>query len=482
MPKAMVKIAKGMLLYDLKDKMECKVILAEPDRFSVEYDYGSAWHGIPVATFDSRFVDRKMAEIQTLVSLIWKEGCILRVNPKINPELPNNDDEMLVKSWSIEDSSVNRLLSARMAEKAVIIYFKRLGYIVEDVSILQVNAPSDVRWKDFDLLSGKECIDVKNARSFHVNNGSYVDHCVPRFKKDRRGKNVLIAGALSVAQNLDSIRRGQSCVQFLGLIDESRMNCIRNFFNGHSFDFSLTDDLRGPKFLPPWIFAYPMRAYEDGFKSLEELRRVVKDYGQVIRLNAPGHLPPLIAAGLNIVEFVDFDTDWKRDFALFLQRGISEVGRSLPVLYLSILEQFVRMMVRADCGDYQPLAYRHLIFFNDRLDWPMLIYDPLKTIDRLITNLQTLWDNRNSQLEQIRHFQLRDLNILRGRKSPGDSWLTVLAYCGGWIDNISGGRPCGNSLLVYGTCSSCSCGKLICPECGYCSGVCKEFQIRRRNK
>jgi hypothetical protein len=415
-----------------------------------------------------------------LIALIWKEGCILRVNPKINPELPNNDDEMLIKSWSIEDSSVNRLLSARMAEKAVIIYFRKSGYIVEDVSVLQVNDPSDARWKNFDLLVGKECIDVKNARSFHGNQGSYVDHCVPRFKKNRLGKNILIAGALSVAQNLDSIRSGQSCVRFLGLIDENRMNRIRNFFNGHSFDFSLTEGLRGPKFLPPWIFAYPTRAYEDGSKNLEELMRIVKDYGQVIRLNAPGHVPALIATGLNLIEFVDFDADWKRDFALFLQRGISELGRSLPVLFLSILEQFVRMMTISDCRDYQPLAYRNLIFFNDRLDWPMLIYDPLQTIDRLIVTLQTLWDNRNSQLEHIRHFQLQDLNILRGRSSPGDSWLTILAYCGGWIDNESGGRPCGNSPLVYGACASCSCGKLICPECGYCSGVCKECEIRRK--
>ena len=94
-----------------------------------------------------------------------------------NKEIANDDDEL------------ERVLSARAAEKSVMEFYQRYGYYVEDVSIHGVTSKS-LEWKKYDLKINGSSFDVKNSRSSKQNPNSYVEHCVPSFKQDRSSQDV----------------------------------------------------------------------------------------------------------------------------------------------------------------------------------------------------------------------------------------------------------------------------------------------------
>ena len=148
------------------------------------------------------------------------------------------------------------------------------------------------------------------------------------------------------------------------------------------------------------------------------------------------------------------------------------------MLYASILEYFV------DCLNQKQQCKFDGDFIKKVLgssDTPLFIFDPTKSVDGLVNSLSILWGHRNRELDEIKAFKLRNLNILQGKKSTQNSiWVTLLAYCGGFYN----GRPCGNTPLVIGLdrCSPCMYGRLICPECGYCCQKCEEERAKELNE
>ncbi len=101
----------------------------------------------------------------------------LRYATPIRPGKPDLEDCNLSKKWinqsSLEDDSLNEvttksaeamMLSARMAEKAVILFFKSRGDLVLDVSLQQLRNPDLTDWVSHDLTASGLCIDVKNGK------------------------------------------------------------------------------------------------------------------------------------------------------------------------------------------------------------------------------------------------------------------------------------------------------------------------------
>ena len=106
------------------------------------------------------------------------------------------------------------------------------------------------------------------------------------------------------------------------------------------------------------------------------------------------------------------------------------------------------------------------------LERPACIIDPLCILDKLISTLQILWDNRHSaELHNLRKYVLRGEGLLRAVNQQGQL-TTVLAYCGGFI---KGKGKCGNSPLVIGVECTCQvCNMLVCGKCGFCSQSCAD--------
>jgi hypothetical protein len=233
--------------------------------------------------------------------------------------------------------------------------------------------------------------------------------------------------------------------------------------------------------LPSWVFDYAAEDYGPWIKALEELRESCNSVEV-----KPSHLkkiplPVLIAAGVQ--DFAQHlpANSWQRSFAESLRQRQQQYGRSLPVLFLSLLEHFVGMLGGNAPDGYEPAHYWPLIFpQDDRTIYPIYLFDPEEAVSSLIKSLSTLWLHRNEAIREIRYFTLRELNILSGKKMENSPYLTLLAYCGGWFESGGKSKPCGKIPLVYGECHSCSeCSRLICPNCGFCSKNCTEKKQRQ---
>jgi hypothetical protein len=136
------------------------VTVSDSSRLTVEFDSGITWHGIDREQFDA-FYDpaeferarRAAKEVQDLRELFEKASADpLPRRVSITPPPPGDDDWQLVRCWctpsetSALDSEERRMLSARLAEKAVASFFLNGGHSVDDISIGQLSsAESDWR-------------------------------------------------------------------------------------------------------------------------------------------------------------------------------------------------------------------------------------------------------------------------------------------------------------------------------------------------
>lgn len=463
-------------------------------------------HGISLTAFEASFVsEAEGVEIESrlekerqsealrkkLLDLIEQAiGDPVATESRFFSDPPDEDDLALIDIWlreqEIEHSEPERmrLLSARQAERAVASIAKKWGLQVTDVSIQQVTDPSCNDWRDYDLRIGDECIDVKNARRSARNRNSYVSHCVPRFKESRRGDHVKIAGVLSDWLTLDELRRGGRELQLLGFTSMGRIEQVAHLLQRDSLDFFLDIGEKGPKFLPPWVFEYPDQRYSQRSAGLAELRRLVSAEGLPASLRQTVVVPAFLAGQFDEIPSGVLKDEWQEVLVHLLHERIQQVGLSLPMLFLTLVEHFIAMLRTEDAENYQPHAYRDLVLLKEEDQWmksrPLFIHDPTRTIDTLIESLMTLWHSRHDGLVGFRSFRLTNLNVLEGRPSARSPWRTVLAYCGGSIETARSSRPCGTTPLVFGSCKSCECGKLICPSCGFCSQICDLCKPRQQ--
>ena len=222
------------------------------------------------------------------------------------------------------------------------------------------------------------------------------------------------------------------------------------------------------------MFDYPQYVYterNEARKELENFPNLDSLKGAPFEFNL---IPVSIATGIDLTEILSdkVSEEWEQNFLNQLRNRIETYGFSLPFLFLTILTHFLSMAASSKTvSDFDPDRYRKFLFCQEP-DKPLGIYDPLKTIDALINNLSTLWTAKNKLIRKFRRFKLRSFNILQGKSdSIEDLWTTLIAYCGGRLED---GSACGKNPLVLGKSKHCECRRLICPDCGFCCQTCRD--------
>ena len=176
-----------------------------------------------------------------------------------------------------DHDELERVLSARAAEKSVMEFYQRYEYYVEDVSIHWFTSESP-DWEQYDLKINEFSFDVKNSRCSKQNPNSYVEHCVPSFKQDRSNRDVTIAGVLSPDLPISKILNPESPMSqdtpilFLGLANIKKLTEIRDEFETPNLlEINLKRPNRRELFLPGWIFNYPKFLYEQRDNELNKI-------------------------------------------------------------------------------------------------------------------------------------------------------------------------------------------------------------------
>ena len=417
----------------------------------------------------------------------------------------NEKDKALAASWtngSTNEHELAKMISARAAEGVAKQFYEGLEHQVQDVAIQQLeNRGTD--WQTYDLLlDGKVPIDVKNARS-PINNGAgYVEHTVPRFKQDRNQNEVRIAGVFSPYLTLEHLNSPEKIpnfwtvrdIIFLGETTQDKLNTLRAIFlsNALLVDITVGRDTNGV-FVPPWVFDYPVRLYdrEEAFKdSIAKLTAANAPEWQTLEHFKINPIPLYIAAGVPLpAKWQESLLDWQKNFITQFSHN-ADLRSSLPYLFLSLLTHFLSSLRDAPDG-YSPKGYFRLLYpeasapeygrvEHVSFKQPLGIFDPLETIWSLCEAMEVLWEHRaQSRLHEFTQFKLDGRGLLRGRRGSQGELVTILAYCGGWID---GKGKCGHSPLIIGRHGTCpECGYLICPEaeCGFCKKGCGQG-LRRK--
>ena len=383
-----------------------------------------------------------------------------------------------------QDHELARLLSARMAEHAVMRFYRSLGREVVDVSGSQIMPGNDEAWLTHDVLAGEVPIDVKNARRSRPHKGHhshehYVEHCVPAFKNDRNQVDVAIVGVLSpyiwmrdLIEPMNAAPNWDTNITILGECSRGKLERLREVFERPE-NFELGIDIQGRSSLPPWVYDYPRDALArtprppDLIPILEELR--------ALGLLEEAGISPValvLTAGVDPGELEEFGAldVWQRDLATALWLDRRDGKFSLPFVFLRLLTHFLQML-RSPDERFRPERYRDLAFLRRDSVRPLALPDPLKTIDSLITCLTKLWLGEHELLRRYSRFKLAGMRILRGMTRAGGRWETLLTHCGGRGPT----GPCAfYPLLLSERVSQCpDCGYLICPACGFCMEGCQ---------
>lgn len=419
------------------------------------------------------------------------------------PELDDNDIRLALRWYGVDQTlskeqiikkfdkkekyEIARMLSARTAEKAVINFFERmLTGEIKDVSISQLNnSVSQSEWKQYDILADGIPYDVKNSRRTRLNDSNYVEHCIPHFK-EARGTDIKIIGTLSHYLSAEELLDHDqifgfrhTSIRILGCTDLATIEKLKAHFETDTFRLEFYRPQREEYFLPSWVFDYPPAYYSKRESALRQMMETVSldDWVQSHRNPIPFYLALALEPPAEWLERMQYT--WQVDFIRRMASSHGEFGLSLPAVFLTILTHFLDMAAKQDQNDesYNPSAYRELIFPTRIESSPSFVYDPLGTVESLIETLTILWQARSNRLQDYSSFQLVSSGILRGSlKSNPAKKQSLVAYCGG---RTSEKAPCGNVPLVLGKHEHCSCGMLICNECGYCSHSCPHNKPRQ---
>jgi len=447
--------------------------------FSVRFDNGIRWAGFDIKSYTRRLMDPVagplLRSIRPYLDQIWSTE--LRTTTIIEPGTPSAIDYSLIAHWDpksadAEDQPDARLLSARMAETALIQYFTECGCNVDDVSARQLFDASSDDWRRGDLRIGSHLIDVKNARRSERNHRTYVHHCVPQFKKDRDGAEVQIAGTLSDWLPSEEITIGRSRIRFLGLTTKHKIqNLSRIPDRGHLL-LTFDENPFGHLVLPSWTFEFPETHYNYRNQAIAKIQALITETPGCTHVLSSVDIPVLIASRIPTINVGRPLKDWQLCLAQTLVVRIQKHELSLAVIFLTIMEHFVEMLLPNSVEGFHPAGYRDLLFSRSYKDYPLCVFDPEETLINFVESLCLLWDAKSDRLAGMRMYELRNARILRARGGRNHRWITVLAYCGGWIDGKSGPKPCGTAPLLFGTSDTCPNGRLICPNCGYCCEKC----------
>ena len=397
-------------------------------------------------------------------------------------ELQLPDRESLLKNPK-SAAELNRLLSARAAEKVALSFYRGYKYKATDVSITQILPGEEGDHENYDIEVGEYCIDVKNARRLSNKSDTYVEHYIPQFKRTRKDQSVQIAGVLSPRISTKAFLRLSPCPRtpavFLGVASHDKItNLEKGFHHPGLFEIDFSKSSSGTEmFFPAWVFDYPGIVYRQRDSLLAIIAQPTSYEHQLCIEEGVKALPIWLAAGLDLdSEASDLHLpQWQHDFVGKILQWRNLYGLLLPFLFLTVLSHFCEMVSQptAEVKDYHPRYFKELLYVqskNNAYDkHPLFIFDPLKTVETLISALCIMWDRNPDAIRGFHSFKLQSQGILLGRSNAQETWKTLLAYCGGKVN----GKPCGKTPLVLGECDPCPvCGRLICRECGYCSPSC----------
>lgn len=419
----------------------------------------------------------------------------------------DNDDRRLVDCWrqDIKDGQADedgrRLLSARSAEKVAVSFYRSYCKTVEDISITQVrHDDNEQKWCSHDLLVDGAKVDVKNTRSSGA--GWFSGFKIQNKYERADYRDTCILGVLSPLRSNDG-GDGNNTIQVLGETSPAARHALEEVFGDDKDIINISGffggmgyrEFRGRSF-SPWLLDYPGYVYRVRDERLQALRDFYTSHklelAPVLReamdsleygRNGTEIMSACLASGIMsdlLKQHPDLNKSWTGDFLTILAKRISQHGLSMPVLFLTLLIHFLRMVRKPGAG-FRPVDYERYLFYEpDRYDNPLGIHDPLVIISLLLNVLQTLWDSPDSDLGGFTSFELRSGAVLRGRCGNEDDWTTLLAYCG----------ECKNSPLVLGENDTCDkCGKLICEArerdggvslCFYCDPGCNSLREKRR--
>lgn len=414
------------------------------------------------------------------------------------------EDRKLADYWAKgqPEGALAKMLSARTAEKTAAKIYESVQGIVQDVSITQLDGGTG-DWTTHDLLLNSSIpIDVKNARRPIHSNRFYVDHTVPRFKLDRRGTHVRIAGILSPYLNIKYINDPKSAkfriddLIYIGETSRDDIDRISSKFSSVNFEIIRSHE----RTLPSWAFGYPTYWYREFLTSVSQAKNDCEwpdgdEWSYVLdTAERLGSVPALCVMGKPLPAVVSSQLlDWQVQFYSTLQSTVGSPP-SLPSVFFAVLTDFLAALSNDRVG-FTPEGYRPLLFSRDHCIHPLGAIDPLCLVQNLVNTLTTLWDHRSQyNLERFSSFRFGGLGILQGRENHHREWTTIIAYCGGTVYEVdeSGvvitkpdGQPqspkgkCGHTPVVIGKNPSCpSCRRLICNKCGFCSPVCRERKFQ----
>lgn len=407
------------------------------------------------------------------------------------PLLLTEQDHDLAMIWargagesSFHDS---RMHSARQAELTAIEMYRELYGAAEDLSIGQLRLDGDRRWESADIASGGRWIDVKNARRSFSSRNNYSEHCVPRFKLDRRGQDVFISAFLSPYRPHEFDGAAEPLV-WLGETTRSEIAELEQAFGSPHLSVSFSEI--EASLLPPWLFDYPSSFYKNRDAALSRLRGPgytlpIQDVHPSIALlarGAEGFLGPVPPEAVSPSISCDAEL-------LELARRLASVRTvRRSVVFLHLLDRFCRSLLedKAFPGEqlrwllYPPMGTSPSALAA--IHHPLVLCDPLGVVSELLAVLSKASETCRGLALAFTRFRLRGSGILQGFANTG-RWRTIIAYCGGW-GRLRDGRSvrCGQNPVFLGQDESCTeCERLICHRCGYCGQGCPECLPRQQD-
>ena len=480
-----------VILLDLRASVKCRIGALEQDHVSkllaTETEPVHHERGCLIEALRSAVITAKRAEAYAKAAVeadstadrqlkdAWASVKSLGINAaRTRPRL-SEQDRHLADQWSCDQGGGEyrrkAMLSARRAEVIACQLYRELYGEAEDLAILQAFGGADDRWKYADIRANGRWIDVKNARRNLSSSNVYSEHCVPRFKRDRALRDVVISGFLSPYDTREDeydngVKSTGSGVESVIWLGETTYDAITRLSQHFPFVDGLARDAR-ETLLPGWLFDYPDICYRRRDAFLREI--VSNDFmfprGEVKM--AFGVLAQRIAT--------ESTTTLVSGEALALQKRIVTSGLSRPVLFLHLLDRFCS--ARLAGTTFYSDALREILFPFDDKFWPLCVSDPLGMIADLLDVLERV--DLQIKERQFSQFQFRARGVLCGITDCGAK-QTLIAYCGGWKRLSSGSSVrCGRNPIYLGEDGTCEhCGYLICRECNFCKDACPGLEER----
>ncbi len=393
---------------------------------------------------------------------VWRSQNRVGFMPILGPE-----DRRLVEKWrgpqKDAGETLDRLESARRAEKAALTYFRNLGVRVTDVSIGQLDrGQSD--WTTHDIVVDGQPVDVKNIR--FANSRRFGEFLWRDHKVDRSGVPVMIVGVASMVGDAQ-----QAIV--VGAIGQGGLANLALYIEGYAESMGLSFTTSGTASsikVPGWAFEYPAAHCR---LSRQEVLTFVRKWQEVAEsLYLP--VGPW-ARGLLATDRGGPKDSSETSIVREMSSWFSGVEATRSSVYWFTALWMLGAAREGEVDGIRETMLRYLYLPGDReRRFPLGLDDPRRYVAALVDTLSELIRYSPETMSGLAEFQLLGWNILRARLAEG--WVTVLAYCGGcghWPLVWSGGREAWDARSEQAStpgCQTCPCerSRLVCHECGSC--------------